>query len=642
MHALTQKAKAGFQSLPVGSVYVQQAVLFLDQWLTHEEFAEYVPQITHLIETERFEYLLDSFYQVIPFGTGGRRGEVGIGPNRINPWTIRASAQGHAQYLRKKYGEAAETRGVIFAYDVRQFFGHQFLNSDLPNPVLSLTSKDLAIAAAEVYAANGIPVRLFSDIRTTPEISFAIRHLGAVAGAMFSASHNPPNHNGKKVYDETGGQLVPPHDEELVREVTEEVKELRRIPYAEAAAAGMITIVGEVVDEAYLEAAAGVSLSTARAVRIVYTPLHGCGLTSVYAVLGRLGFDVSLCPATSQPDGAFSRIMFNIANPEVVESFATTVPFANEKNADIILSSDPDADRIGIMVKHGGSWVFLSGNEIALILAEYAIRKWAEDLRRSGLTGLIIKTTVTTNLLAKMCAKNDIEMVGELLIGFKYVADIMNALERDGQIGRFLFGCEESHGYLAGNYARDKDAVTAAVWLAELAAELKKDGGTLVHYLDRIYENYGYYKNYLMEIRLLGAAGKEKIDRIQRALDHAAVRVGRFRVERRGLLDRTPIVPKPIVQQRHAYFHLAPVEGTEHMKVRSGRPEPNRRSKFILKSASAADDSWQPPKCGGDRPMRELEKAVMLACYRSIGVDFPERGFLLFWQLPLDDQAQIF
>ena len=215
MTDLLSKAKQGFATLKVNSKYQSQAMAFLEQWLTDDQFQDFVPQIEHLIKQEHWDYLLDSFYQVISFGTGGRRGEVGVGPNRINQWTIQASAQGHSQYLLKHYGESAKQRGVVFAYDVREFAGNKYFNSELPNPVLNLTSKGLAKAAAEVYTANGIKVYNFDSIRTTPELSFAVRHLNAVAGDVFSASHNPPTHNGKKVYDEFGGQLIPPDDAAL-------------------------------------------------------------------------------------------------------------------------------------------------------------------------------------------------------------------------------------------------------------------------------------------------------------------------------------------------------------------------------------------------------------------------------------------
>ncbi|MFA5024394.1 MAG: phospho-sugar mutase [Patescibacteria group bacterium] len=644
MESLIIKAQNGLASLKINKTYIDTALGFLKDWLTKEEFKDYAPQIKHLIDSEYWDYLLDSFYQIIPFGTGGRRGEVGVGPNRINPWTIQASAQGHCQYLLKKYGEATKDRGVVFAYDVREFLGNKYLNDNLPNPVKNLTSRDLAIAAARVYAANGIKVYLFNDIRTTPELSFAIRHLRAIAGDMFSASHNPPEHNGKKVYDEFGGQLIPPYDEELVLEVTTNVKQIKEINYDEALSRGLIEKIGSTVDEAYLKAATGVSLSPERGLKIIYTPLHGCGLTSVYQALLNLGFTVQLDSKTSNPSGRFENITFNIPNPEVIQTFDTTLQLAEEKEADIILSSDPDADRIGVMVKHKTDWIFLSGNEIASILAGYIIQK-----RKNNFIGdeLIIKTTVTTNLLKKIGENNNVKVEGELLIGFKYIADIMNQLDKNGTINGFLLGCEESHGYLAGSYARDKDAVTAAVWLSELAAELKKRGETLVDYLDQLYCQYGYFKNYLTEIRLLGAPGKEKINQIQSSLRNGSLTTfGKYEiVKMEDCFSRQPFASETDKSAKDLLiFHLKPITGTTSIKIsiRPSGTEPKIKMYFEIGTASLPLEKLAETKKFVEQATKDLEKAVMLACYKIIDVDFPERGFLLFWQLPLDDKLKYF
>lgn len=643
MKELVAKTNLGFKTLNVDSEYIKRALVFLEDWLTKEEFKDYRPQLEHLITNEYWDYLLDSFYQVIPFGTGGRRGEVGLGPNRINPWTIKASAQGHSQYLIKKYGDEAKKRGVVFAYDVRCFTGNKYLANDLDSPLVNLTSKDLALAAAEVYAANGIKVLLFNDVRTTPELSFTIRHLGAIAGAMFSASHNPPDHNGKKIYDEFGGQLIPPHDEELVMEVTKNVKEVLTLPYEEAKSKGLIEILKPSVDEAYLQAATSVSLSAARGINIIYTPLHGCGLSSVYESLKLLGFTVTIDPKTSNPSGRFENITFNIPNPEVVQSFDTTLAFAKEQSADIILSSDPDADRIGIMVNHAGQWVFLNGNEIAVILTNYVINK---KLNFPG-KKTVIKTTVTSNLIQKICEKNDINLLGELLVGFKYVAEEMNKLEAKNEIAGFLIGCEESHGYLSGNYSRDKDAVTAAVWLSELAAELKKEKQTLIDYLEQIYIHYGYFRNYLTEVRLIGAIGREKIELLQSTLrKNCPAAFGQYQIKKfEDCLTRKPLVSETDKSAKDMLiFNLENTADTESLKViiRPSGTEPKVKMYFEIGAKPNPKYSSAEIKTNTETLLRDLEKAVMLSCYQLIGVDFPERGFLLFWQLPLDDKLKYF
>lgn len=642
MNPLITKAEKGFRSLGVSQSYVKNAIGFLRDWLNKDEYKNYIPQIEHLIENSYWDYLLDSFYQVIPFGTSGRRGEVGVGPNRINPQTVMSSAQGHAQYLLKKYGDEAKNRGIVFTYDVREFFGNKYLKDNIKNPVKNLTSRDLAITATGVYSANGIKVRIFDDVRTTPELSFAVRYLNACAGVMFSASHNPPDHNGKKVYDEFGGQLIPPQDEELVTEVTERVKKIKEIPYDEAFQMGLVEEIDSSVDEAYIKAATDISLSKERGIKIVYTPLHGCGMTSVYKALKNLGFDVLKDPKTANPSGKFENVTFNIPNPEVLQSFDTTLAFAKQKKADIILNSDPDADRIGIMVKHKKDWIFVNGNEIGAILAEFIVQKKKEIFKGNE---VMVKTTVTTNLLEKICQKNDIELIGELLIGFKFIADEMNKLEKDWKT--FLLGCEESHGYLGGTYARDKDAISPAIWLSELAAELKKEGKTLIDYLNQIYCKYGYFKNYVTEIRMLGASGKEKIDRIQASLRSSPPKnFGEFKIKKiEDCRDRKPILSETDKSAKDVLiFHLEAMEGAESIKVtiRPSGTEPKIKMYFEIGTRPADSKRLNEIKKNTEGILRRLEKSVMQSSYKIIGIDFPERGFLLFWQLPLQSKLQYF
>lgn len=641
---LIQRISFGFSQLAVNKKYKNNALKFLKQWLDGKEFKNYWPQIFNLIKKEEWGYLLDSFYQVIPFGTGGRRGEVGIGPNRINLWTIQASAQGHSQYLLKKYGAQAKLRGVVFAYDVREFFGNNYLDNNFLNPVKNLTSFDLAQAAAEVYSANGIKVYIFKGVRTTPELSFAIRELKAVAGAMFSASHNPPSHNGKKVYDEFGGQLIPPDDEVLVKEVITKVKKIKKISYQAARQRGLIKEIGPEIDKKYLKAAASISLSKERQINIAYTSLHGCGTTSVPQVLSLLGFKVKIDKKTSNFSGRFENITFNIPNPEVRESFETAFKYAKKIKADILLSSDPDADRIGVMVNHHNEWIFLNGNEIAAILSVYVIDKKRNSKNNSG---VIIKTIVTTNLIKNICSKNKVNLIGELLVGFKYVAEEMNLLDKKGKIADFYFGCEESHGYLSGNYSRDKDAVTAAVWLSELAAELKKEHKTLIDYLLNLYSHYGYFRNYLTEIRLLGATGNEKINQIQAVIRKNPPKVvGRFKISSfEDCWDRKPLVSETDKVSKNVFiFKISPPPGVDSIKViiRPSGTEPKIKVYFEVGTKPVKLKNLVATKNKIDKLVKDLETDFLNACYRSIGVDFPSRGFLLFWQLPLEDKLKYF
>lgn len=645
INILMEKVEKGFESVPVGDTYKKSAKENIQRWLTEEQFSEYVPQIVHMIEKGYWDYILDSFYQVIPFGTGGRRGEVGIGPNRINPWTIQSSAQGHSQYLQKQYGDEAKRRGVVLTFDVRQFFSNKYFNDDLPNPVFHLNCEDLARAAAKVYTANGILVYLFDGFRTTPELSFAIRHLHAVSGDMFSASHNPPEHNGKKVYDEFGGQLIPPFDEKLVHEVTENVREIKRLTDEEFQATDLLKIVGEEVDNAYILEVSRLSLSKERDISIVYTPLHGCGSTSVLKALEHLKFSVHVDPKTGYASGKFENVTFNIPNPEVIQSFDAPLEYAKEIHADIILNSDPDADRIGIMVLHKGKWVFVNGNEIAGILAAYVIEKKKPQLK--GKRGIIIKTDVTTNLMTVICKKNDVEIIGDLLVGFKYIGAKLNELEKEGKIDEFLMACEESHGYVAGNYVRDKDAVVPAIWLSELCAELKKKGKTLIDYLEDLYATYGFYKNYLTEIRLPGAEGMEQIQKIQNAFREKPPKsFGKYTVKSMDdWQDRLPIMSETDRVSKNAIvFHFNPVKGTTSMRVtvRPSGTEPKVKMYYEIGSNPFSKKEYEQVKKDIGELLTDVEKSFMIEAYKCIGVDFPERGFLLFWQLPLKDKMHYF
>ncbi len=640
---LLEQAKLGFQTLTVNPKFQEQALVFLEQWL-EPEFEEYHQQIEHLIKNHYWDYLLDSFYQIIPFGTGGRRGEVGIGPNRINPWTIKSSAQGHSQYLLKRWTNSESHRGLILAYDVRQFSSNKFFNDELPNPVRNLSCKDLAIAAAEVYTGNGIKVYIFDDIRTTPELSFAIRYKNTLGGSMFSASHNPPEHNGQKVFDEYGGQLIPPFDEELVKEVTEHLGTIEQNDLKVAEQEGLVEYLGQEVDDAYIEELKKVSLSDKRDIKIVYTPLHGTGTKNTGAVLEALGFKIHVDPKTSNPSGKFENVTFNIPNPEVEQSFETSLKYAKELKADIILNTDPDSDRIGIMVHHNDQWVFLNGNEIASILAEYAIGKRHQSLKGRG---IVIKTVVTTNLVGEICKAYGVDLIGDLLVGYKYVAHEMNQLEKAEKMDNFIFGCEESHGYNTGNYAREKDSAPAAVWLAELAAELKEKDKTLVDYLNDIYSKYGYFRNYLTEIRLPGAEGRGQIDKIQQGLrDNPPALMGRFKVNRfDDYLTHLPIVSETDASSKNMLvFNFEPVEGTISIKItiRPSGTEP--KSKFYFEIGSNPFDVKEidSVRQNTEAIVKELEKDVLQYCYRILGIDFPDRGFLLFWQLPLPTKMKYF
>jgi phosphoglucomutase len=647
-NTLLNKTEKGFSNLEVSEKYVNSALKWLKIWVSDDSFKDYVPQISYLVETEKWDFLLDSFYQIIPFGTGGRRGLVGIGPNRINTWTIQASAQGHSQYLIRQYGEQAKQRGVVLAFDVRRYTQKGIYNETLANPVRNLDGRRLANAAAAVYAANDIKVYMFQEERSTPELSYAIRHLNAVSGDMFSASHNLPTDNGKKVYDQYGGQLIPPDDQTLVDEVTGNVTEIKSVDVDAAKEIGLVELIDEQVDTAYYDMVGPVSLSDERDLKIVYSPLHGTGLTSVYPILKKLNFDITLDPQTSNLSGAFENVTFNIPNPEVIESFDNALPFARKVSADILISTDPDADRIGVMIDHKDSWQFLTGNEIGIILTNYAISKYRAGGRLNR-NSVVIKTDVTTSLMQKIAIENGVQCIGDLLVGFKYIADEMNKIEKEGNIDNFIIGAEESHGYLTGNYARDKDAACAAIWLSEHAAELKKQQKTLLDDLNDIYSTYGYCHNYLTEIRLLGAKGMEQISLIMDHLrDTKIEKFNEFKVKER--LDRRRGEPQPHLSKTDTsarnmlIYHMNDLSETAGIKitVRPSGTEPKIKMYFEVTGKPFAPENLAAEKTKITAIRQRLEKKFMQYCYQLLEVDFPDRGFLLFWQLPLDDKLKYF
>jgi phosphoglucomutase len=477
-------------------------------WLEDSQYAEAWPELERHIQEGRFRELDDLFWTVIPFGTGGRRGRMyPIGTNAINDRTIAESAQGLADYLRQCYGQGATLTAVV-AHDTRHH------------------SDEFARVTARVLASNGIRTFLFPDFRATPELSFAIRYLGAVAGVVISASHNPPTDNGFKCYWRTGAQVVPPHDEGILRCV-EQVRTVRAMPFQEAIERGWVHYLSEDVDEAYTSAVCQESLGEERHVRIVYTPLHGVGRTSVERVLRRAGFtDLWLVESQAAPDGNFPNVVHHLPNPELPEAWREALELASRVNADLALASDPDADRVGAAVFTGDRWAPLTGNQIAVLLAEYILSTVAT--RNQLQEGYLVKTYVTTEMLQAIADRYSTLLVGDLPVGFKWIAQ-----EMETRSGRFLFGAEESLGYLKGTYTRDKDGAVGALLLSELAAKLKREGSNLWQELCRLYLTYGYYHEETTSIPLPGREGAEAIAQLMAALRrHPPGQLGSYGVTR--------------------------------------------------------------------------------------------------------------
>lgn len=507
---------------------IEQALRHVEQWLTADEFHAYQPQLSAMIEAGQWSLLLDSFYQVIPFGTGGRRGTVGIGPNRLNPWTVANSVQGHAVYLRQRFPEAELQ--VVIGFDVRQFLDTKGVyRSDLPNPLLGLSSRDFARIAAGVYAANGVTVWILPAdsprYLSTPELSFIIRLIGAHGGLNITASHNPPDDNGTKFYTELGSQPVPPEDQ-LISEYVEAVTEVRTVDWNEAVRQGKIRFLDDGSHEEFLELCRKQSLvppPTLDELRVVYTPLHGVGRFGTGEILERQGFRLIHVESQYTPDGRFPNVT-GTPNPERPDSLDRAERLASENQADLIIATDPDADRLGGMACQSpdgkGEYAYLNGNQIAALLTYFKLSRLASagDLPPSP---IVITTEVTTGQITRIARHFGCQIVNDLLVGFKYHADVLHQLETHGQFGDvfgtaedFVIATEESHGILATAEIRDKDATCAALLLAELALHLKRQGRTIPELLVELSRQFGYFCNRLHTVSLPGLEGKELMVRM--------------------------------------------------------------------------------------------------------------------------------
>jgi len=494
---------------------VHQAVMAnLDDWLERVPADE--AAVAGLVAAGRFDELVDAFWRVLPFGTGGRRGKVGVGPNRLNPTTVAASVQGHAAWLQARHDGELH---VVIAYDVRRFADARGVYpAGAPPEVMGWTSRRFAELAATVYAANGVVAHLLPpDVgyyMSTPELSFAIRALGAVAGLNVSASHNPPDDNGVKVYDARGGQLVPPDDESLLEEVAR-WREARTTPLADAIRDGGVRWLPASVHDDYIDAVAALAGDGPRDIELGYTPLHGTGC--VHQILRRAGFSCALHGPQATPDGAFPTVPDGVANPERPEAMAHAL---EAMEAAVVFGTDPDADRIGCEVRHGGRWVHLDGNELGALAVYQAVRR-----APAGRQPLVIKTEVTSTFVQRVAEGAGARVVGDLLVGFKYIAQVLATLEDEGHYRdvaaddvRFVAGVEESHGLLLTDAMRDKDAAGGALALAELAAEEAAGGRTLVDVLDELRDRHGAIRNRQVSVRFEGATGAARMNELLEGL----------------------------------------------------------------------------------------------------------------------------
>ena len=469
-----------------------------EQWLADPYFDEDTKNELRAIADDENE-IKERFYMDLEFGTAGLRGIIGAGINRMNIYTVRRATQGLANYIKKQGGEE---KGVAIAFDSRRM------------------SPEFAMEAAMTLAANGIKAYKFESLRPTPELSFAVRELGCIAGINITASHNPPEYNGYKVYWEDGAQFTPPHDKGVLEEVLaiEDLSTVKTTSEEEALRSGKFQVIGKEIDDKYIENVKAQVVNQdaidrmQKDITIIYTPLHGTGNIPARRVMKELGFEnVYVVPEQELPDGNFPTVSY--PNPEAEEAFALGLKLAKEKNADLVLATDPDADRLGVYVKDAktGEYHPLTGNMSGSLLCDYVLgQKQAKG--QIPADGQVIKSIVTTNLVNAVAEHYGCELV-EVLTGFKYIGQQILKEEQTGK-GTYMFGMEESYGCLIGTYARDKDAISATAALCEAAAYYKEKGMTLWDAMVAMYEKYGYYKDTVKSIGLKGTEGLAKIQEI--------------------------------------------------------------------------------------------------------------------------------
>ena len=470
----------------------------LQQWLEDASIDEATKQELRDLKDQPKE-LEERFYRNLEFGTGGLRGVIGAGSNRMNKYTVGRATQGFARYLLEQHGDQEGRPSVVIAHDSRHF------------------SPEFSLDAALVLAAYGIVAKLYPSLRSTPQLSFSVRYLQATGGIVVTASHNPPEYNGYKVYNSEGGQLVPHEAEQVIKYIQEvpSLADVKKLTQEEAEAQGLLIWLGEEEDQAFVDMVASRSLSReliqsgiGRDFKIVYTPLHGTGNLPVRRVLEQIGFEqLYIVAEQEQPDAEFSTV--KSPNPEEREAFTLAMKLGESVGADILIGTDPDADRMGAVVKDkDGKYFVLSGNQSGAIMVHYLLSRLQETGTLPS-NGAVIKTIVTSEMGAVIAQHYGAEVMNTLT-GFKYIGEKMNQFEATGS-HTFLFGYEESYGYLSGNYARDKDAVLASMLIAEAAAYYKNQGKTLYDVLQELYNQFGYFLEKLESRTLKGKDGVAQI-----------------------------------------------------------------------------------------------------------------------------------
>ena len=560
-----------------------------EDWLSNPYFDEETKAELKAIENDENE-IKERFYMDLEFGTAGLRGVIGAGTNRMNIYVVRKTTQGLANYIKAVGGES---KGVAIAYDSRRM------------------SPEFAKEAALCLAANGIKAYIFESLRPTPELSFALRHLGCISGINITASHNPPEYNGYKVYWEDGAQITPPHDTGIMDEVKKvtDYNNVLTMDEDAAKAAGLYEVIGKEVDDAYIAELKKQVLhmdaieKEGKNLKIVYSPLHGTGNIPARRILKELGFEnVYVVKEQELPDGEFPTVSY--PNPEADEAFDLGLKLAKEIDADLVLATDPDADRLGVRVKDkDGVYHNLTGNMSGCLLADYEIGQ-RKELFGLPDDGALIKTIVTSNLADVIAKYYDVRLI-EVLTGFKFIGQQILGFETTGK-GTYLFGFEESYGCLIGTHARDKDAIVATMALCEAAAYYKTQGKTLWDAMIDMYEKYGYYKDDIQSITLKGIEGLEKIQKILSELrTNAPTQIGDYKVlvardykaDTVKDLETGEVTPTGLPSSNVLYYELT---DDAWLCVRPSGTEPKVKFYYGIKGTSLEDADAKSAALGKD------------------------------------------
>ena len=550
-----------------------------EQWIANPYFDEATKEELKSIAEDENE-IKERFYMDLEFGTAGLRGIIGAGTNRMNIYVVRRATQGLANYIAKV---DKKSQGVAIAYDSRHM------------------SPEFAQEAALCLAANGIKAYIFETLRPTPELSFAVRHLGCVAGINVTASHNPSEYNGYKVYWEDGAQITPPHDSGIMGEVKaiSDWNTVKTMDKAEAEKAGLFEVIGKEVDDAYMAELKKQVIhmdaiqAEGKNLKIVYTPLHGTGNIPARRILKELGFEnVYVVKEQELPDGDFPTVSY--PNPEAAEAFELGLKLAKEVDADLVLATDPDADRLGVRVKDkNGEYHDLTGNMSGCLLANYEISQRKAVNGSLPEDGALIKTIVTTNLADAIAKGYGVKLI-EVLTGFKFIGQQILGFEKSGK-GSYLFGFEESYGCLIGTYARDKDAIVATMALCEAAAYYKTQGKTLWDAMIEMYEQFGYYKDDIKAVTMKGIEGLQKIQDIMNSLrqnppaefaGHKVVAVRDYKADTIKNLETGEVTPTGLPNSNVLYYELT---NDAWVCVRPSGTEPKVKFYYGVKGTSLAD-----------------------------------------------------